>query len=115
MNEIASKPKINETTAMQIACVIAWLWGIPVIDLLESYTYGSATIGLITSFVPFAAGIIAAVSLPGYMSRKYGKAALIIGCALLAIFLVFYTQLWLGPSGYYISRNSGFDTSPANI
>ena len=28
MNEIASKPKINETTAMQIACVIAWLWGI---------------------------------------------------------------------------------------
>jgi hypothetical protein len=107
MNIIASKPKINETTAMQIACVIAWLWGIPVIDLLESYTYGSATRGLITSFVPFAAGIIAAVSLPGYMSRKYGKAALIIGCALLAIFLVFYTQLWLRPSGYYISRNSG--------
>lgn len=37
MNEIASKPKINETTAMQIACVIAWLWGAKYEEIMSSY------------------------------------------------------------------------------
>lgn len=63
MHGITSRTTINETCAMQIFCVIAWLWAVPVIDSLESYSYGVATRALITSFIPFVAGIIAAVSL----------------------------------------------------
>ena len=60
MNTLMTK----ETTALQIVAVIAWLWVMPVIDMFESYSYGSATISLIRSYVPFVLGIILAVNIP---------------------------------------------------
>ena len=108
MNIISSIPRVKETTAMQIVCVIAWLWVIPVIDSLESYSYGAATKALITSFIPFVIGIISAVSLPEGITRKYGRAALIIGCVILAFSLVLYVQLLYFPYGFHLySYNCG--------
>ena len=55
---------IKETTALQIIAVIAWLWVMPAIDMLESYSYGSATTSLIRFYVPFVLGVILAVISP---------------------------------------------------
>ena len=38
--ESFNKTLISETTALQIVSVIAWLWVVPVIDSLDSYSYG---------------------------------------------------------------------------
>ena len=107
MNGITSRTTINETCAMQIFCVIAWLWAVPVIDSLESYSYGTATRALITSFIPFVAGIIAAVSLPLSVTQKCAKVALGIGCVILALFLVFYIQLFNLSLGYLLVNFCG--------
>lgn len=58
------KKLTTETTALQIVAVIAWLWVMPAIDMLESYSYGSATIFLIRSYIPFVLGVILAVNSP---------------------------------------------------
>lgn len=78
--ESFNKKLISETTALQIVSVIAWLWVVPVIDSLDSYSYGMATRALITSFIPFVLGVTASVYFPNVATPKRGKQALITGC-----------------------------------
>ena len=91
LNETKSSLK---TAAIQIASVIAWLWVAPVIDSLDSYTYGTATRALLTSFLPFVIGVVAAVSFPDSTTAKRGLSALITGSIVLAITLVFYAMIY---------------------
>ena len=79
-----------ETAAIQIVSVFAWLWAVPVIDSLDSYTYGMATRAIIISFIPFVIGVVAASAFPNFISPIKSRWALIIGCLLLTISLVFY-------------------------
>ena len=79
-----------ETAAIQIVSVFAWLWAVPVIDSLDSYTYGMATRAIIISFISFVIGIVAASTFPNFISPRKSRWALIIGCILLSISLVFY-------------------------
>ena len=58
METTNEKSLILETTALQIVCVIGWLWIVPIIDSLDSYSYGMATRAILTSFIAFALGII---------------------------------------------------------
>lgn len=81
---------LGETAAIQIASVFAWLWAVPVIDSLDSYTYGMATRAIIISFISFVIGIVAASAFPNFTSPRKSRWALIIGCILLSISLVFY-------------------------
>jgi hypothetical protein len=86
MNQLISKPKVKETTAMQIICVISYLWCIPVIDSLDSYSYGIATRVLLTSFIYLTLGVIISVNLPSNYNKKLGKSTLAIS----AVLLLFY-------------------------
>ena len=79
-----------ETAAIQIVSVFAWLWAVPVIDSLDSYTYGMATRAIIISFISFVIGIVAASAFPNFTSTRKSRWALIIGSILLSISLVFY-------------------------
>ena len=79
-----------ETAAIQIVSVFAWLWAVPVIDSLDSYTYGMATRAIIISFISFVIGVVAAAAYPNVTSPRKSRWALIIGCVLLSISLVFY-------------------------
>ena len=88
------KKIISETTPLQIICVIAWLWIVPIIDSLDSYSYGMATRALIISFIPFVIGVIVAVAFPNFTTRRRSRSALITGCILLAITLVFYVIIY---------------------
>ena len=88
------KKIISETTPLQITCVIAWLWIVPIIDSLDSYSYGMATRALIISFIPFVIGVIVAVAFPNFTTRRRSRSALITGCILLAITLVFYVIIY---------------------
>lgn len=81
---------LAETAAIQIFSVISYLWVVPVIESLDSYTYGMATRALIISFLPFVIGVTAAVSFPNFTSPRKSRWALIIGFILLTISLVFY-------------------------
>lgn len=91
---------ITDVTASLIVSVIAWLWVLPVIDSLDSYTYGMATRAIIISFIPFVIGVVAAVAFPNFTSHRKSRWALIIGCILLLITVVFYViiyqELFLG-------------------
>ena len=91
---------ISDVTASLIVSVIAWLWVLPVIDSLDSYTYGMATRAIIISFIPFVIGVVAAVAFPNFTSPRKSRWALIIGCILLSITVVFYViiyqELFLG-------------------
>ena len=88
------KKIISETTPLQIICVIGWLWIVPIIDSLDSYSYGMATRALIISFIPFVIGVIVAVAFPNFTTRRRSRSALITGCILLAITLVFYVIIY---------------------
>ena len=103
------KKIISETTPLQIICVIGWLWIVPIIDSLDSYSYGMATRALIISFIPFVIGVIAAVAFPNFTTRRRSQSALIMGCIILAITLVFYViiyqELYLG---WWLLRHFGF-------
>lgn len=83
-------PVRKNATALLIVSVIAWLWVVPVLDSLDSYTYGMATRAIITSFIPFVIGVVAAAAYPNVTSPRKSRWALIIGCVLLSISLVFY-------------------------
>lgn len=106
METINKKTLILETTALQIVSVIAWLWIVPIIDSLDSYSYGMATRALVTSFIPFALGIIVARNMPKVATLKRGKGALIIGSVILLLFLVFYIPLF-PRLGHWYTWNSG--------
>ncbi len=109
MEALNKKSLILETTAMQIVCVIGWLWIVPIIDSLDSYSYGMATRALIISFIPFVIGVIAAVAFPNFTTRRISQSALIMGCIILAITLVFYViiyqELYLS---WWLLRHFGF-------
>ena len=100
--ESFNKKLISETTALQIVSVIAWLWVVPVIDSLDSYSYGIATRALITSFIPFVLGVTASVYFPKFATPKRGKLALITGSIILILTLVFYVQIFNYVSGWYL-------------
>ena len=100
--ESFNKKLISETTALQIVSVIAWLWVVPVIDSLDSYSYGMATRALITSFIPFVLGVTASVYFPKFATPKRGKLALITGSIILIFTLVFYVQIFHYISGWYL-------------
>lgn len=85
-----NKQILLRTAAIQIVSVVAWLWVIPIIDSLNSYTYGTATNWLIISFILFVMGVIAAVNFPNFTTNRISKSVLITGSVLLAITLVFY-------------------------
>ena len=100
--ESFNKKLISETTALQIVSVIAWLWVVPMIDSLDSYSYGMATRALITSFIPFVLGVTASVYFPKFATPKRGKLALITGSIILIFTLVFYVQIFHYISGWYL-------------
>ena len=100
--ESFNKKLISETTALQIVSVIAWLWVVPVIDSLDSYSYGMATRALITSFIPFVLGVTASVYFPKFATPKRGRLALITGSIILIFTLVFYVQIFHYISGWYL-------------
>ena len=100
--ESFNKTLISETTALQIVSVIAWLWVVPVIDSLDSYSHGMATRALITSFIPFVLGVTASVYFPKFATPKRGKLALITGSIILIFTLVFYAQIFHHISWWYI-------------
>ena len=93
MYSLTSKSKINETTAMKIICVIAWLWCVPVIDSLDSYSYGLATRALLTSFMYLTLGVVISINLPSRYNDKCGKPALVIGSILLLFSLILFAPL----------------------
>lgn len=84
---------ITNATASLIVSVVAWLWAVPVIDSLDSYSYGMATRALITSFIPFVIGVVVAVKFPNYTTQRRSIWALIIASILLTVGLVFYSQI----------------------
>lgn len=86
--------KVNETIALKIVAVIAYLWIIPVIDSLDSYSYGMATRGLITSFISFVIGVLGGVKFLQYTTSKGSWVALIISSIVLMIFLVIYPLIY---------------------
>ena len=92
-----------ETTALQIVCVIGWLWIVPIIDSLDSYSYGMATRAILTSFIAFALGIIVARNMPKVATLQRGRGALIIGSIILLLFLVFWVPLF-PILGYWYTR-----------
>ena len=106
METTNEKSLILETTALQIVCVIGWLWIVPLIDSLDSYSYGMATRALVTSFIPFVLGIIMARNAPKIATLKCGRGALIIGSIILLLFLVFYIPLF-PRLGHWYTWNSG--------
>ena len=106
METTNEKSLILETTALQILCVIGWLWIVPIIDSLDSYSYGMATRALVTSFIPFVLGIIMARNVPEIATLKRGRGALIIGSIILLLFLVFYIPLF-PRLGHWYTWNSG--------
>ena len=79
------KKIISETTPLQIICVIAWLWIGPIIDSLDSYSYGMATRALIISFIPFVIGVIVAVAFPNFTTLRRSRSALITGNKLIKL------------------------------
>ena len=107
-----------ETAAIQIVSVFAWLWAVPVIDSLDSYTYGMATRAIIISFISFVIGIVAASAFPNFTSTRKSRWALIIGSILLSISLVFYVIIhqeiyigWWFYRGIALLRILGFTLS----
>ena len=76
METTNEKSLILETTALQIVCVIGWLWIVPIIDSLDSYSYGMATRAILTSFIAFALGIIVARNMPKVATLQRGRGAL---------------------------------------
>ena len=102
METIDKKSLILETTALQIVCVIGWLWVVPLIDSLDSYSYGMATRALVTSFIPFVLGITVSRNLPKIATLKRGRWALILGSVILLLFLVFYIPLFPRLGHWYI-------------
>ena len=104
MEALNKKSLIPETTAIQIVSVISWLWIVPIIDSLDSYSYGLATRAILTSFIAFALGIIVARNMPKVVTLKCGRGALIIGSILLLLFLVFWVPLFQR-LGYWYTRH----------
>ena len=96
VKRIENMVKVNETIALKIVAVIAYLWIIPVIDSLDSYSYGMATRGLITSFVSFVIGVLGGVKFLQYTTSKGSWVALIISSIVLMIFLVIYPLIFEG-------------------
>ena len=96
MNKLKQKQhfQLSNVTALLIVSVIAWLWVVPVIDSLDSYTYGMATRALIVSFIPFVIGVVTAVAFPSFTTCRRGLSSLILGSILLAISLVFYMFIY---------------------
>ena len=88
------KKLTTETTALQIVAVIAWLWVMPAIDMLESYSYGSATIFLIRSYIPFVLGVILAVNIPRKVNERIWKPIFIIGCIILLFTIILQRMMW---------------------
>ena len=76
METTNEKSLILETTALQIVYVIGWLWIVPIIDSLDSYSYGMATRAILTSFIAFALGIIVARNMPKVATLQRGRGAL---------------------------------------
>ena len=103
METTNEKSLILETTALQIVCVIGWLWIVPIIDSLDSYSYGMATRAILTSFIAFALGIIVARNMPKVATLPRGRGALIIGSIILLLFLVFWVPLF-PILGYWYTR-----------
>lgn len=103
METTNEKSLILETTALQIVCVIGWLWIVPLIDSLDSYSYGMATRAILTSFIAFALGIIVARNMPKVATLKRGRCALIIGSIILLLFLVLWVPLF-PRLGYWYTR-----------
>ena len=104
METTNEKSLILETTALQIVCVIGWLWIVPLIDSLDSYSYGMATRAILTSFIAFALGIIVARYMPKVATLKRGRCALVIGIVILLLFLVFWVPLFQR-LGHWYTRN----------
>ena len=104
MEALNKKSLILETTALQIVCVIGWLWIVPLIDSLDSYSYGLATRAILTSFIAFALGIIVARNMPKVATLKRGRCALVIGIVILLLFLVFWVPLFQR-LGHWYTRN----------
>ena len=104
MEALNKKSLIPETTALQIVSVISWLWIVPIIDSLDSYSYGLATRAILTSFIAFALGIIVARNMPKVATLKRGRCALIIGSIILLLFLVFWVPLF-PRLGYWYTRH----------
>ena len=77
--------RIKETTALQVIVAIVWLWLIPAVNLLESDTYGGATIALMMCFVAFALGVVLAARLPERIVGKTGTALLWLAVVLLVL------------------------------
>ena len=103
MEALNKKSLIPETTALQIVSVISWLWIVPIIDSLDSYSYGLATRAILTSFIAFALGIIVARNMPKVATLKRGRCALIIGSIILLLFLVLWVPLF-PRLGYWYTR-----------
>lgn len=103
MGTTNEKSLILETTALQIVCVIGWLWIVPLIDSLDSYSYGLATRAILTSFIAFALGIIVARNMPKVATLKRGRCALIIGSIILLLFLILWVPLF-PRLGYWYTR-----------
>lgn len=103
METTNEKSLILETTALQILCVIGWLWIVPIIDSLDSYSYGMATRAILTSFIAFALGIIVSRNMPKVATLKRGRCALIIGSIILLLFLVLWVPLF-PRLGYWYTR-----------
>lgn len=88
------RERLLETAAIQIVAVFAWLWIVPVIDSFDSYSYGTATRGVILSLIPFVIGVIAAVNFSNSTNNNLSRYAIIVGCILLLTCLVFYIPLY---------------------
>lgn len=77
--------RIKETTALQVIVAAVWLWLIPAVNLLDSDTYGGATIALMRCFIAFALGVVLAARLPERIVGKTGTALLWVAVVLLLL------------------------------
>lgn len=77
--------RIKETTALQVIVAAVWLWLIPAVNLLNSDTYGGATIALMRCFIAFALGIVLAARLPERIVGKTGTALFWLAVVLLVL------------------------------
>ncbi len=70
--------KITEIDSVKVFSVLLLLWVVPIAEVFDDMSYGSAIANVMLSFVLFAAGVVIANNLSDGIKRKIVKPSLIV-------------------------------------
>lgn len=108
METLNNKSFISETTVLQIVSVVAWLWMMPVISSLNSWSYGVATNAIMGSFIFLTLGIIVSDKFTFKSKRRLGVFSLVAGAVTLLLCLALYEPMRLSIGFFYLRQLSLF-------